>query len=85
MDGEIASEHFAGVRYREPETAAQMNAYTCVIASVYRHTPRDYDEEGRRVECPRFGTVTCGEHIEASASSTTSTSTGSACRRATSC
>jgi len=65
MDGEIASEHFAGVRYRDPETAALMNHYVCVVASVYRHTPRDYDEEGNRVPCPRFGTVTCGEHIEA--------------------
>jgi hypothetical protein len=65
MDGEIASEHFAGVRYRDPETAALMSKYACVIASVYRHTPRDYDPEGNRVECPRFGTVTCGEHIEA--------------------
>jgi len=65
MDGEIASEHFAGVRYREPQTAAQMARYVCVIASVYRHTPRDYDELGRRVPCPRFGTVTCGEHIDA--------------------
>lgn len=65
MDGEIASEHFAGVRYREPETAAMLSRYACVIASVYRHTPRDYDEDGNRVLCPRFGTVTCGEHIEA--------------------
>ena len=65
MDGEIASEHFAGVRYRDAETAALMTRYACVVASVYRHTPRDYDEEGRRVECPRFGTVTCGEHIQA--------------------
>lgn len=63
MDGEIASEHFAGVRYREPATAALMEPYVCVIASVYRHTPRDFDENGQRVECPRFGTVTCGEHI----------------------
>jgi len=65
MDGEIASEHFAGVRYRQPETAELLNRYACVIASVYRHTPRDYDEEGGRIECPRFGTVTCGEHINA--------------------
>src|SRR5262245_47109299 len=65
MDGEIASEHWAGVRYRDPETAALLSRYACVVASVYRHTPRDYDEQGRRVECPRFGTVTCGEHIEA--------------------
>lgn len=65
MDGEIASEHFAGVRYRDPATAAHMARYVCVIASVYRHTPRDYDERGERVLCPRFGSVTCGEHIEA--------------------
>lgn len=65
MDGEIASEHYAGIRYREPETATLMSAYACVVASVYRHTARDYDEQGRRVECPRFQTVTCGEHIEA--------------------
>jgi hypothetical protein len=65
MDGEIASEHFAGVRYRDAETAELLNRYVCVIASVYRHTPRDYDETGARVPCPRFGTVTCGEHIEA--------------------
>ena len=63
MDGEIASEHFAGIRYRRPETAKLFEPYVCVIASVYRHNPRDYDEQGRRIPCPRFGTVTCGEHI----------------------
>ncbi len=63
MDGEIASEHYAGVRYRQPEIAALYEPYVCVIASVYRHTPRDHDEEGRRILCPRFGSVTCGEHI----------------------
>jgi len=63
MDGEIASEHYAGVRYRQPEIAKLYEPYVCVIASVYRHTPRDYDDEGRRIPCPRFGTVTCGEHI----------------------
>jgi hypothetical protein len=63
MDGEIASEHYAGVRWRDPEIAKLYEPYVCVVASVYRHTPRDYDEEGRRVECPRFGTVTCSEHI----------------------
>jgi tetratricopeptide (TPR) repeat protein len=65
MDGEVASEHFAGVRYREAATAALLSKYVCIVASVYRHTPRDYDAQGRRVLCPRFGTVTCGEHIEA--------------------
>lgn len=63
MDGEIASEHYAGVRYRDPEIAKLWEPYVCVIASVYRHTPRDYDDQGRRIPCPRLGTVTCGEHI----------------------
>ena len=63
MDGEIASEHYAGIRYRQPEIAALYEPYVTVIASVYRHNPRDYDEQGRRIVCPRFGTVTCGEHI----------------------
>src|SRR5262245_33381947 len=63
MDGEIASEHYAGVRYRQPEIAKLYEPYVCVIASVYRHTARDYDEHGQRVLCPRFGSVTCGEHI----------------------
>ncbi len=63
MDGEIASQHYAGVRYRQPEIAALYEPYVCVIASVYGHTPRDHDEQGRRILCPRFGSVTCGEHI----------------------
>lgn len=63
MDGEIASEHYAGIRYRQEEIAALYQPYVTVIASVYRHNPRDHDEEGRRILCPRFGSVTCGEHI----------------------
>ena len=63
MDGEIASEHYAGVRYRQAEIAEIYKPYVCVIASVYRHTPRDHDDQGRRILCPRFGSVTCGEHI----------------------
>jgi len=63
MDGEIASEHYAGVRYRQPDKAKLYEPYVCVIASVYRHNPRDFDENGRRILCPRFGSVTCGEHI----------------------
>lgn len=64
MDGEIASEHYAGVRYRSPEIAPLYEPYVLVIASVYRHTPRDHDDQGRRILCPRFGSVTCGEHID---------------------
>jgi tetratricopeptide (TPR) repeat protein len=63
MDGEIASEHYAGIRYRDPSIVALYDPYVCVIASVYRHNPRDYDDQGRRIPCPRFGGVTCGEHI----------------------
>jgi tetratricopeptide (TPR) repeat protein len=63
MDGEIASEHYAGVRYRDAEIAKLYEPYVCVIASVYRHNPRDHDEQGRRIPCPRFGGCTCGEHI----------------------
>ncbi len=63
MDGEIASEHYAGIRYRDAEIAQLYEPYVCVVASVYRHTPSDYDEAGERVECPRFHGVTCGEHI----------------------
>ncbi|HEX6885142.1 MAG TPA: hypothetical protein VF530_17340 [Planctomycetota bacterium] len=63
MDGEPASEHWAGIRYRQQETAQLLAPYVCVIASVYRHTPRDHDLDGRRILCPRFGSVTCGEHI----------------------
>ncbi|MGE0142679.1 MAG: hypothetical protein AB7I19_14695 [Planctomycetota bacterium] len=63
MDGEPASEHYAGVRYRMPQIAKLYEPYVCVIASVYRHNARDYDEHGHRIPCPRFGSVTCGEHI----------------------
>lgn len=63
MDGEIASEHYAGIRYRQPEICKLYEPYVCVIASTYRHNPRDYDDQGRRILCPRFGSVTCGEHI----------------------
>lgn len=63
MDGEIASEHWAGIRYRDPEIAKLFEKYVCVIASTDRHNARDYDDSGNRIACPRFGTVTCGEHI----------------------
>ena len=63
MDGEIASEHYAGIRYRQTDVTRLYEPYVTVIASVYRHSPRDFDEQGRRVLCPRFGSVTCGEHI----------------------
>ncbi|MHC4815547.1 MAG: hypothetical protein ACYTFN_20925, partial [Planctomycetota bacterium] len=63
MDGEIASEHYAGVRYRMPKIAKLYEPYVCVVVSVYRHNARDYDENGQRILCPRFGSVTCLEHM----------------------
>jgi hypothetical protein len=55
MDGEIASEHYAGVRYRQPEIAALYEPYVCVIASVYRHSERDHDEQGGGFRAPGSG------------------------------
>ena len=68
MDGERgrqepASANFAGVRYRDPAFAALVESYIPLIVSPDRHTPKDHDERGRRIACPRFGTVTCTEHI----------------------
>ena len=63
MDGEIASEHYAGVRYRQPEIAKIYEPYVLVIASVYRHNPRDYDDRGARIPDPKFGRVLNSEAI----------------------
>jgi hypothetical protein len=63
MDGENASEAFAHGKYKDPAFAALVAGYVPVILSPNRHTTADYDEHGRRIECPRFGRVTCDEHI----------------------
>lgn len=63
MNFEPASERLAHDRYTSAEFAALTEGFVCAIASPDRHTPRDHDEHGRRVPCPRFGCVTCGEHI----------------------
>src|SRR5262245_61862175 len=62
MDGEAASEIFAAEKYRSPEFAKLAAPAGAVIVSVNRHNPRDYDDAGHRILCPRFGRVTCGEH-----------------------
>ncbi len=63
MNGEAASERLASGRYRSPEFAKLAAGFVAVIASPDRHNPLDHDAEGRRIPCPRFGCVTCGEHI----------------------
>jgi tetratricopeptide (TPR) repeat protein len=63
MDGESASDRIIRERYRAPEFVAATRGCVCVVASLFRHSPRDHDDRGRRIACPRFGEVTCGEHI----------------------
>lgn len=63
MDGESASDRIYTERYRDPEFVAATRHCVCLGASVFRHNARDYDDEGRRIPCPRFGEITCGEHI----------------------
>lgn len=63
MDGESASERIVRERYRDPAWVALTRPFVCLVASVFRHAPRDHDDSGRRIECPRLGEVTCGEHI----------------------
>lgn len=62
-DGEVFCDRLARTTYRDPEFVAAMAKYVPVICSPDRHTPYDHDAQGRRIPCPRFGSVTCGEHI----------------------
>lgn len=63
MDGEVFNERFAGTTYKDPEFVALTRGYVCLVCSPDRHTERDHDAAGNRVECPRFPGVTCSEHI----------------------
>ncbi|MCA8977512.1 MAG: hypothetical protein KDC98_22505, partial [Planctomycetes bacterium] len=63
MDGESASDRIVHEQYRDPAFVAGSRRYVCLVASLFRHNAQDYDENGRRIPCPRLGCVTCGEHI----------------------
>lgn len=63
MDGEVFNDRFAGETYHDPAFIESTRGYVCVVASPDRHTERDYDALGNRIECPRFGGCTCSEHI----------------------
>lgn len=63
-DGESASELIVRERYRDPVWVAGTRSFVCVVASYFRHTPRDHADDGSRIACPRFGEITCGEHLE---------------------
>jgi tetratricopeptide (TPR) repeat protein len=62
-DGESASDRIVTERYHDPRWVGWTRSFVCVVGSYFRHTPRDRDDEGRRIECPRLGEVTCGEHM----------------------
>ncbi|MDG2150562.1 MAG: hypothetical protein P8N09_13680 [Planctomycetota bacterium] len=62
-DGEPASESLAARRYKNPDFIRLMQGFVPVIASAFQHAPQSHDERGRRIPCPRFGTITCQEHI----------------------
>ncbi|MBL8727642.1 MAG: hypothetical protein JNM25_04365 [Planctomycetes bacterium] len=64
MDGEVFNERFAGDTYKDPKFVESTRGYVCVVASPDRHTERDHDALGRRIECPRFPGCTCSEHIQ---------------------
>ncbi len=63
MDGESASDRIVHEQYRDPAFVALTRHCVCLGASVFRHNVRDHDDEGRRIPCPRFGGITCGEHM----------------------
>jgi hypothetical protein len=63
MDGEVFNDRFATTTYRDRAFVETTRGYVCVVASPDRHTPRDHDALGNRIECPRFPGCTCSEHI----------------------
>lgn len=63
MDGESASDRVPHEQYHDPAFVAATRHFVCLAASVFRHTPNDYDADGRRIPCPRLGGCTCGEHM----------------------
>ena len=63
MDGESASDRVFHENWRDPRFVALTRRCLCVGASVFRHNAEDHDAHGRRVPCPRFPGLTCGEHI----------------------
>ena len=63
MDGESASDRIVHEQYRDPAFVALTRHAVCLGASVFRHNARDHDDDGRRIPCPRFGCITCGEHM----------------------
>ncbi|MBI4879551.1 MAG: hypothetical protein HY812_07825 [Planctomycetes bacterium] len=64
MDGEDVNDDLAQRAYHERELVAMTRGTVPLIASAFRHTSTEVtaDSQGRRL-CPRFGRVTCEEHM----------------------
>ena len=43
MDGESASDRIVHEEYRDPAFVAATRTSVCLVASVFRHNPRDYE------------------------------------------
>jgi hypothetical protein len=52
MDGESASDRIVHENYRDPAFVTASRACICVVGSLFRHNPRDHDDEGRRIPSP---------------------------------
>ena len=58
MDRERANDRMAEDHYRDAAVVAAASKYVCLIASKFRHA------EALDDTCPRFGSVTCTDHIK---------------------
>lgn len=63
QDGEPFDDRFANSVYHDPEFVASTEGYVCVVASMNQHNASDVDDQGYRIDCPRFPGCTCSEHM----------------------
>jgi len=64
MDGEAANDELALETYRAPDLVRRTRDLVPLIASAFRHDAREATAgASNRQPCPRFGVVTCDEHI----------------------
>lgn len=50
---------------KQRTTAERFASAVPVAADLARHASLDYRTDGRRIACPHYGTITCGEHVRA--------------------
>jgi hypothetical protein len=78
MDGESASDRIVQEEYRDARFVADTRPFVCLVASVFRHNPRDYDEHGRRI--PARGSERAAVQRSSPCSTSASSRTASASR-----